>query len=382
LRDADVHHRLGVYFPVASGPSGTPVQVHAKMLIVDDTLVRIGSSNLNNRSMGVDTECDLAFESRGEQRVERTIRELRNRCLADHLGTSPEHVAETMAVERSIAGTIEKMRGPGKSLQPLETEVPDWVTSLAPEQEVIDPERPIAPEELIQHFVDEEFEETPKNPWIRALAILIVLLGLAAAWRWTPLRDYVSVENLSGWADFVRGHHLAPVIVTAVFVVGSMIMIPVTVLIVLTSLTFDPIHAAAYSLLGGVASSVATFGLGHFLGKDTIRRLAGSRLNRLSRRLSKRGFLAVVAARNLPLAPFTIVNAVAGASHIRLRDFTLGTAVGLAPGVAAITLLESRLEHTVLNPSWSSALVLGIVALIIVIGFIWLRRYFAAKESS
>jgi uncharacterized membrane protein YdjX (TVP38/TMEM64 family) len=208
-----------------------------------------------------------------------------------------------------------------------------------------------------------------------------LLLGLAAAWRWTPLQEVISVENLKGWASFLRGHHLAPMIVTAVFLAGSMVMIPVTLLIVLTSLTFDPMHAAAYSMLGGVTSGVATFGIGHILGKDSIRRIAGSRLNRLSRRLSKRGVLAVVAARILPLAPFTIVNAVAGASHIRLRDFTLGTVVGLAPGVIAITLFESRLEDAVRYPSWGSALFLGIITFFIVIGFVWLRRRLTNENS-
>jgi uncharacterized membrane protein YdjX (TVP38/TMEM64 family) len=183
------------------------------------------------------------------------------------------------------------------------------------------------------------------------------------------------MENLEAWAFLLRGHRLAPILVTAAYVLGSLVMIPLTLLIVLTALTFDPIVAAAYAMLGGVTSGIVTFGMGHIMGKDTIRRLAGSRLDRISRGLSKRGFLAVVAARNLPLAPFTIVNAVAGASHIRLRDFTLGTIVGLAPGVAAITLFQSRLEQAVRSPSWESILVLCIAGCLIVTGFIELRRY-------
>ncbi len=37
--------------------------VHSKVMIVDDGFLRVGSANLNNRSMGADTECDLAFEA-------------------------------------------------------------------------------------------------------------------------------------------------------------------------------------------------------------------------------------------------------------------------------------------------------------------------------
>lgn len=61
LRRADRFGRLRLYHPVAS--SGAPIYVHAKVLAVDDRLLRIGSANLNNRSMGLDTECDVAIEA-------------------------------------------------------------------------------------------------------------------------------------------------------------------------------------------------------------------------------------------------------------------------------------------------------------------------------
>lgn len=56
LRDSDHEDRFQMYYPVAA--DGTPIYVHAKIMIVDDRFLKIGSSNLNNRSMGFDTECD------------------------------------------------------------------------------------------------------------------------------------------------------------------------------------------------------------------------------------------------------------------------------------------------------------------------------------
>ena len=72
LRAADVHDRFRVYYPFIDGlKSGTCIDVHSKFIVVDDEIVRIGSANLANRSMGLDTECDLTIEARdlGEQRV-------------------------------------------------------------------------------------------------------------------------------------------------------------------------------------------------------------------------------------------------------------------------------------------------------------------------
>ena len=54
--------------------------VHSKVMIVDDTLLRVGSANLNNRSMGTDTECDLALEARNDGRARRRFARCARAC--------------------------------------------------------------------------------------------------------------------------------------------------------------------------------------------------------------------------------------------------------------------------------------------------------------
>ena len=70
LKAADRHGRFRAYYAVVPKPDGgeQPVGIHSKPMIVDDRFVRIGSSNFNNRSMGVDTECDLALEAEQRRR--------------------------------------------------------------------------------------------------------------------------------------------------------------------------------------------------------------------------------------------------------------------------------------------------------------------------
>src|SRR5690606_36280933 len=97
LRAADRYGRLRVYYPHVPGLGSKCLQVHSKLMIVDDEFVRIGSANLNNRSMGIDTECDLAVESEGDPRARRAIARLRERLLAEHLGTTEEAVARARA---------------------------------------------------------------------------------------------------------------------------------------------------------------------------------------------------------------------------------------------------------------------------------------------
>ena len=80
-----------------------------------------------------------------------------------------------------------------------------------------------------------------------------------------------------------------------------------------------------------MASALAAYGLGSLLGRQKLNRLAGSSLNRLSRRLARQGVLVVAMMRIVPVAPFTVVNLAAGASHIGLRDFLIGTVFGMTP---------------------------------------------------
>ncbi len=98
LRAADRHGRYRLYYPTLPwlDAEGNCLNVHSKVLIADDELLMIGSANLADRSMGTDTECNLALEARGDPRVERAIAGLRDRLLAEHLDRSPSEVAEAM----------------------------------------------------------------------------------------------------------------------------------------------------------------------------------------------------------------------------------------------------------------------------------------------
>ncbi len=108
LRAADVHDRFRVYYPFIDGlKSGTCIDVHSKMMVVDDEIVRIGSANLANRSMGLDTECDLTIEALGRDDVRNAIRDLRAQLLGEHLGFEPARVRETIERTGSLRGAID-----------------------------------------------------------------------------------------------------------------------------------------------------------------------------------------------------------------------------------------------------------------------------------
>ncbi len=116
LKKLDTTGRLRIYHPVTG--QGSDIYVHAKIMIVDDVVLRIGSSNLNNRSMRLDTECDVEVlaDAGGSSMVSERIRQIRDSLIAEHLGVAIEDVESSVQRTKSLIGTIDELRGTGKTL--------------------------------------------------------------------------------------------------------------------------------------------------------------------------------------------------------------------------------------------------------------------------
>ncbi len=145
VRKADIHDRFRIYVPVTANRN--PIYVHSKVLTMDDRLLRVGSSNLNNRSLGFDTECDLSIEALPDtdnaDHLRTQIISLRNDLLAEHLDVENDHLADTIAAKGgSLIATIEELRTEsGRSLVPFEPpEFADLTDITLAESNILDPE--------------------------------------------------------------------------------------------------------------------------------------------------------------------------------------------------------------------------------------------------
>jgi phosphatidylserine/phosphatidylglycerophosphate/cardiolipin synthase-like enzyme/uncharacterized membrane protein YdjX (TVP38/TMEM64 family) len=381
LRQADPVGRYRMYCPDLPQLATGCLNLHSKVLVVDDELLTIGSANLSNRSMGFDTECNLILEAAGDERVRHAIAGLRNRLLGEHLDTDPAVVGAEIVRRSSLVNAIEALRGSGRTLQPIEPVVAADVDALVPDEALIDPERPVDPDKLVADLVPPEATRPAATRMARTAVLVLVLAALAAAWRWTPLRDWLDIGSLVGMADMLEAAPFTPLAVVGAYVVAGLLVMPITVLIAVTGIVFGPVFGALYALAGAAASAAVTYAIGRRLGRDTVRRLAGERLNRISKQLARRGVIAVALLRLLPLAPFTIVNVVAGASHIGLRDFILGTVIGMTPGILATVVFVDRILEAVRNPGAGTFVSLAAVAGLLVAVAVMLRRRLASLND-
>ena len=145
VHEADRHGRFRIYTPVTR--RRRPIYVHAKILIVDDVLLRVGSSNLNNRSLGFDTECDLVMEaarqdaSGGDFRG--GVRSILHDLLAEHLDVEADTVATALEdTNGSLIRAIEGLISNGRSLAPYEPDEPAAIEEVLADCDLLDPERP------------------------------------------------------------------------------------------------------------------------------------------------------------------------------------------------------------------------------------------------
>ena len=187
---------------------------------------------------------------------------------------------------------------------------------------------------------------TPQKPLrVRVILLACVVFAivlLALAWSFSPLKEWLNIERI------VSGlHQLADkfgiVIAALAFALALIFAVPLTFLSVVVVVAFGPLYGFLCVMAGAQLSAVCSYAIGAVLGRDVVRKIGGQRVNRVSRKLAERGLIAVIAVRMVPVAPFGLVNMIAGASHIQLHSLLLGTLIGMAPGTLVIALFVEQI---------------------------------------
>jgi len=206
------------------------------------------------------------------------------------------------------------------------------------------------------------------------IGMLMALCLLAAAWHLTPLRSLTERATVLSFLRTLSISPFGPLLIIAVYVLGGFIMFPIVILIPVTAFLYGPFFGPVYALLGCLVSALLCYMLGQRMGSEAVYRIAGNKTAYLSSKLSQRGFLMIALFRFLPVAPYTLVNIVAGAFRMRLVDYTTGTLAGLLPGIVIMTLIENRLEKAIYRPDMWNVFVLAGVASLLLIASIWIKR--------
>ncbi|HWL66903.1 MAG TPA: phospholipase D-like domain-containing protein [Geminicoccus sp.] len=143
LMRADRHGRFGGYYTCSPSPGGDiDILIHAKLMIIDDRFLKVGSANINNRSVGLDTECDLAIEAQGDA-DRQSIATIRRQLLAGHLRVTPEELRAATVEHGSTIRAIRALQAQGKGLRDFAGVSPNGRIGPVIGTALLDPKEPI-----------------------------------------------------------------------------------------------------------------------------------------------------------------------------------------------------------------------------------------------
>lgn len=207
-----------------------------------------------------DAHCDVA----------RYIADLRARLLAEHLGCEPDDVASAVLEQGRLIDAIESLRCDRRSLRELDWTVDPEVDDLVPESAIIDPAEPLSPEYLVEEYVSRGGQSTGRRRLTLFAALVLGLLGLAAAWRWTPLQSLLSPERIGDYLASIPSAEGRALIAIGGFVIASLAMVPVTLLAVIGGVVFGGWRVFAYVIAIAVGLGTALL-VAAWLGKRWLR---------------------------------------------------------------------------------------------------------------
>lgn len=209
------------------------------------------------------------------------------------------------------------------------------------------------------------------------LTVILVLAGAGLFWQWLAARghlDAASLEAAVAQLGVLRNAPLAMLVTVLAFPLLLQLMFPLTVLVGSAGLVFGPVWGLACATVGTLAGSALGYVAGAAVGRDALMRLGGRRAEALSGYLAERGVRTMVLINLLPIAPFTLTNMLAGAFRLRFGGYMLGSALGILPGLVAVTLLGSQLL-TLFTAADSSELAWGAAGVVTaLVGLVLLRR--------
>lgn len=225
----------------------------------------------------------------------------------------------------------------------------------------------------------------PGRPPLVLAASLVAIVGLAALWTLTPASTLLDIqETVSAMRSWAVGPMAIP-IVTGLFVLATLMMIPITVSVTVVALVLGSVKGVVLSVLAAALAGTVFFLIGRAAGADFVARLQGRGFARIRDQIAKHGTLTVALLCVMPLMPFQLMSLTAGACSIPLLAYLRGLSIGLWPVIITLVVFGDQLQRLLADPSWEQLTVLVLAGgLVLGIGWLvqtWLHRRHQAADG-
>lgn len=332
--------RFAVTYPVCmENDIEKTIHIHSKLMIIDDRFLHIGSANLNNRSMGFDTECDVIIEASTPE-ISKKIAAIRNNLIREHTGQKEEDI-EDLIQQSDLQGLLKYQEYSRQHLREIDNDPyrGEFLSALG--RKIGDPKKP---------YVD------IKLP-VRQILYTCLIIGVLGVLSWLYIRPVLpeefralfTQESLTGFIEAARGSPWSPFIIVGVYVLAGAFFFSVMALNLATAIVFGPVYGFLYACLGSLSSAAVGYGVGRLAGW----KMAGwfkSALEKIRSYSEKGGVIGMTMVRMVPIAPFTVVNLAFGMAHTAFLAYIFSTFLGLLPGITAKALFGGALGELFANP--------------------------------
>lgn len=380
LRAKDRFGRLRLLAPrVTEGSEACAVSMHAKVLVIDDNLAKVGSSNFSNRSMGLDTECDLAVEARDGPSAA-FVTSVRDRLLGEHLGLAADLVAARLAGDGSLCRLIdEQPLAARRALGPVPDLSDAALDFTVLDGALVDPEEPWSLNALMERAVPVPLRRRLARRWLRPLALATAVVALWTLFRHGPLRALHLGSAMWGALNGLASRPGGPALAALAISLASVLFVPITLLGTSALAVFGAWPGIPVVWIGAILGSAGSHIIGARWAAGVKRWLPGKFGSNLRRLLRGSPFWTVVFMRLLPVGNFGALNLLAGSFKLPLRSFLLGNAVGMAPGLLGLGVFVNRALAALRHPNLANLIVAAAVAAASVALTLLLKRRLLAR---
>lgn len=214
--------------------------------------------------------------------------------------------------------------------------------------------------------------------WGKIAAAVLVMAALAAAWRYSPLADYLTPHRLAEWARAARETRWAPIALILAYTPAAFILFPRPLLTLMSVVAFGAWLGLVYAVAGILGAALATYFVGRFMSRETVRRIVGDTLDEATQIFRGHAVVGVFAANMVPVPPFGVQGVIAGCMRLDVWQYSLGTLLSIVPSAAMLALFGRQVSTSLEGNGQVSYWLLGLpllgIAIFAVLGRRWAQR--------
>jgi uncharacterized membrane protein YdjX (TVP38/TMEM64 family) len=205
-----------------------------------------------------------------------------------------------------------------------------------------------------------------KKAIVKVLVLVAFVICAIGVVRFTPVKNYLTADELGGFLD--KAGFWAPAVFIVVYAVGVCLFIPGTLLTGLGAAIFGAYWGFVWVWIGAMIGASAAFWIGRTLGREFAASLIGDKLKKYDDAIERNGFATVLYLR-LVYFPFTPMNFGMGLTKVRFWDYFFGTGLGILVGTFIFTFFIGTLKEVWASGNWGELLSLKVFFSIALFGF-------------